>query len=44
MALYSALKEELDELYYFLHFQPMGEFPKRITYPMTDLVDVGQDA
>ena len=44
MTLYSSLKEDLEIMCCFLLFQQIGEFPRRITYLVIDLLNVGQDA
>ena len=42
IALYSASEELLETVPCFFDFQLMGEDPKRIKYPITDLLEVGK--
>jgi len=44
MALYSASEDDLEMVLCFLLFQLIGDLPKRITYPVVDLLENGHAA
>ena len=44
MDLYSAFAEDNEMVYCFFDFQLIGLFPSRTKYPLTDLLESGQDA